>query len=198
MSLEGSLHTIALPEVLSLLARTSKTGELRIDGDRARGRLWFEGGRLSGYDVGHTHTPVDALFDLLRVGEGTFDFESDSRPDNGIDATEVELTTVVEEAERRLGEWSAIVETVPSLAHRLALVDSAGTEVVRLSPPQWTLVVAVGDGHSVGETLERLELGEFEGCQAVKELIDAGLAAVESPPADEPAVSPWVQDEAVQ
>ena len=62
MSLQGSLDTFALPDVLVLLASTKKSGELHVAGQPGgrslghqpdtEGRLWFDAGGLVGSDVG--------------------------------------------------------------------------------------------------------------------------------------------------
>ena len=44
MSLEGTLETIALPDVLALLSVTAKTGELRIESGGGVGSVWFDAG----------------------------------------------------------------------------------------------------------------------------------------------------------
>ena len=46
MSLEGTLETIALPDVLALLSVTAKTGELRVESDEAAGSVWLDAGRV--------------------------------------------------------------------------------------------------------------------------------------------------------
>ena len=44
MALQGTLDTFSLPDVLRLLATTSKTGRLRIEGDRGQGSVWLDAG----------------------------------------------------------------------------------------------------------------------------------------------------------
>ena len=188
MSLEGSLETVALPEVLQLLSDTSKTGELLVRGDRGEGRLWFGRGRLTGFQVGRTEQATDALFDLLRTGEGRFSFEAEAVRDEdahpvGDDDGE-EVRPVLEVAETRLAEWTEIVAVVPSLRHVVSLADEAPKDGVHLEPSQWTLVVAVGEGRAVQDILDRASLPEFDGCASLKVLVDTGLASVSEPVAD--------------
>lgn|GEM_PF-1942687 len=179
VSLEGTLETIAIPDVLALLSVTSKTGELAVDSSGARGRLWIEAGRVAGYDVGRSKSPADALFALLRLEEGSFSFaEASSEPANAVAPTDV--APLLEEAEARLAEWPAIQAVVPSLATPLSLAESV-PEPVTLSPAQWRLVAAIGAGKGVGEVLEQLDLGEFEGCKAIAELANLGLVHVPTP-----------------
>ena len=46
MSLEGTLETIALPDVLALLSVTTKTGELRVESGEGGGSVWLDTGRV--------------------------------------------------------------------------------------------------------------------------------------------------------
>ncbi|MGH9106134.1 MAG: DUF4388 domain-containing protein, partial [Acidimicrobiales bacterium] len=175
MSLEGTLETIALPDVLALLSVTAKTGELRVDTGGGVGSVWFDGGRLAGFDVGGQRTAVDALFGLLRLEEGSFKFHAGTEPVNPMEPEEV--APLMEQAEDRLNQWSAIAAAVPSVSCGLSLEASVEGTVV-LKPAQWDLVTAIGGGRSVSEVLELRGLGEFEGCKAVKELLDMHLVRV--------------------
>jgi hypothetical protein len=186
VSLEGTLETIALPDVLALLSVTTKTGELRVEADGKTGSLWLDGGRVSGFDVGKNKTPVDAFFALLRLREGTFRFHTDGRALNPV--APLEVGPVLEEAESRLLEWPAIVAVVPSLGSELAL-EPAVDDAVVLEPEQWRLVASVGSGKLVGDVLDECGLGEFDGCKAVKELVDLKLVQVLATGASNPVAA---------
>ncbi|HEY3810618.1 MAG TPA: DUF4388 domain-containing protein, partial [Acidimicrobiales bacterium] len=189
MSLEGSLETVALPEVLHLLADTSKSGELRVHGPRAEGRLWFDGGQLSGFEAGRCEQAVDALFELLRIDTGEFAFEAGAGvPDHAHRPGSPEhpwsavaaIQPVLEAAQARLVEWGEIVAVVPSLTHEIYLRKHVSDGVV-LEPAQWSLVVTIGEGRPVQDVLDRLSLPEFDGCKAVKQLVDSTLVEVIDP-----------------
>lgn len=190
MSLEGSLETVALPEVLQLLSDTSKTGELLVRGDRGDGRLWFAQGRLAGFQVARTEQSADALFDLLRNAGGRFSFEADAEVADDahkVGEEENELRPVLDVAQARLAEWTEIVAVVPSLKHVVTLASKAPRARLHLDSAQWELLVAVGEGRTVEDILERASLPEFEGCKSLKVLVNSGLAQV-AEPAVEPAV----------
>ncbi len=185
MSLEGTLETIALPDVLALLSVTAKTGELRIESRGGVGSVWFDAGRLAGFDVGAHTTAVDSLFGLLRLDEGHFKFYTGTSPVHAVEPQDV--APVLDEAESRLVQWAGIAAAVPSLLSRLSLQGSAEGPVT-LSADQWQLVAAIGGGQSVADVLKTRDLGEFEGCKAVKELVDLRLVHVDSsdaPPAQQ-------------
>ena len=183
MSLEGTLETIALPDVLALLSVTAKTGELRIESRGGVGSVWFDAGRLAGFDVGTHTTAVDSLFGLLRLDEGHFKFYTGTSPLHAVEPQEV--APALEEAEGRLVQWAGIAAAVPSLYSQLSLQGSAEGPVT-LSADQWQLVATIGGGRSVADVLATRGFGEFDGCKAVKELVDLRLVHVDSsdvPPA---------------
>jgi hypothetical protein len=185
VSLEGTLETIALPDVLALLSVTAKTGELRIEAGGGVGSVWFDDGQLAGFDVGNHSTPVDALFALLRLREGGFKFHTGTEVANPVPLQDV--APVLEEAEIRLEEWPDIAAVVPSPFSQLTLEDSVEGNVM-LRPDQWQLVASVGGGRLVLEVISDRHLGEFDGCKAIKELVDLHLvhvAVVEEPAADD-------------
>jgi Domain of unknown function (DUF4388) len=185
VSLEGTLETIALPDVLALLSVTAKTGELRIESRGGVGSVWFDAGRLAGFDVGTHTTAVDSLFGLLRVDEGHFKFYTGTSPVHAVEPQDV--APALEEAESRLAEWAQIAAAVPSVYSQLSLQASAEGPVT-LTSDQWKLVATIAGGKSVADVLKTQGYSEFEGCKAVKELVDLRLVHVDSsdvPPAQQ-------------
>lgn len=200
MSLKGSLQTVALPEVLDFLSGTAKTGELRVDGAGTEGLLWFEEGSIAGVRVQRGPNPVEAVFQLLRIDDGEFSFNAgESRPDDvaAVDRSDGHVAGVLEQAQDRLRQWAEIVSVVPSLDHRVTLAAAAPGDTVSLERSQWELVVAIGEGRSVGEVIAARDLGEFEGCRAVKTLIEASLVEIGDPVVAEEEPPAPVQDSSV-
>lgn len=185
MSLKGSLETAALPEVLQFLASTGKTGELHVDGRTGgQGRLWLEAGCISGFDAGSSEEPFEAIFELLRLGEGEFSFTAGvdrpaaakvADPDGWV------VDKALEKAQARLAEWTEIVAVVPSMSHGVRLALEAPSDQVALSRSQWGVVVAIGDGRTVAEVLSEKGLREFEGCREIRDLVEASLVEVTDP-----------------
>jgi hypothetical protein len=179
VSLHGSLETFALPDVLTLLSSTRKTGELRVVGTRLDGRMWVDSGKVVGSDVGRSTTIVDAVFELLRLAEGTFSFEADRAAPSPSEPVTIE--PILAEAQSRLREWRLIEAVVPSLDVIVKMADQAPDAEVTLRADQWRLLAAAGDGRSVTGLMDRLEMCEFDTCRAVKELVEAHLAGIENP-----------------
>jgi hypothetical protein len=184
--------------VLGLLVATATSGELSVAGDRTgalarlpsvRGRLWFDGGRLAGADVGGEHDLVRALVALLWLVEGTFTFEPGQPRGEGASA---ELAEVLGEALAAHGEWRELEQVLPSQQAWVELNPEPPPRRVTLTPDEWRLVVAVGAGGSVAAVVDRLGADDLPGCRAVKQFVDAGLVTVHPSPPDEhegPAVA---------
>ena len=181
MSLQGTLETIPLSDVLSLLAATKKTGELRVNGGAGEGRVWLAGGEVVGSAVPRAHTPVDAVFELLRLTTGTFVFDSDATAPKP--APPVPVAALLADAQARLDVWRSIEAVVPSVRCLVSLAPALERDEVTVSRQQWKELVAVAGGPDVQGVMEKLTLGEFDASRTVKELVDAGLAQVAPAPA---------------
>ena len=191
MSLQGSLETFALPDVLVLLSSTKKDGELSVKGTRVDGKVWLEQGQIVQARIGATPaSPVNAIFELLRLPSGDFVFEADraapakAEPE-GIDG-------VLADAQVRLAEWNEIAKVVPHLDAVIDMADSAPGDEVIVSRDQWSLLRRVAGGRSVHDLMVDLGSTEFDTCKTVKELVDSRLASIDvnAKPAPKPEPAP--------
>lgn len=175
MSLQGSLDSFPLPDVLTLLASTKKRGELRVAGHQGAGRVWMADGAVVAAEAGPARALVDALFQLLRVDSGSFTFD----PQADVPAGKPhELGPLIAEAEARLAEWQLIEAVVPSMATQVDLADELPASKVTVTAAQWRVLRAIAGGATVKDVAQLLDADEFGACQAVKLLADAGLVAV--------------------
>jgi hypothetical protein len=179
VSLQGSFETFALPDVLLLLSSTKKTGELRVvgGGQGVDGCLWVANGLLVRSDVGHSRTHADAVFELLRAGEGDFTFESDAVAPGGPKGVKIE--PVLAEAQARMVEWQEIERFVPSMAASLTLAPEAPGPEVTVTADQWRVLANAGCTADVAGLVDAIGGSEFDTCRTVKELVEAGLMRVE-------------------
>jgi hypothetical protein len=170
---------------MALLAATRKSGELRVVGGRIDGRVLLDAGRVVGADVGRADSFVDAVFELLRLTTGKFSFDAEKQADDPGDPVDIEPLLL--EASARLNEWRGIEAVVPSLDHGVVLVAALGDPHVTLAADQWRMVVAVAASRCAHDVAERLGLGEFSVCKALRDLVESGVVEVTDPPA--PAAS---------
>ena len=199
MSLQGSLETFALPDVLVLLASTKKDGELRVVGGKVDGQIWVEKGQIVHSDVNSREaSSVDALFELLRLENGTFSFEGDSAPPARHEPETIDV--VLADAQVRLGEWKEIAKVVPHLDVLVDMAEKAPSPEVVISATQWGLLRAVAGGSTVAGLMAARDLNEFDACKSVKELFEANLISMDltaKPKAKpEPAPEPVVEAKA--
>jgi hypothetical protein len=188
LALQGTLDTFSLPDVLKLLATTSKTGRLRIDGDRGQGSVWMRDGQVVDADADRSvdGAPTDeVVFELLRFGSGSFAFDADDHTPNAEHPDQVE--DLLRRANALLSEWTELEAVVPSLDHRVSLTSELSSDEVTIGADRWRSLVAVAGGRSVGEVASALGLSELNVSRAVRDLVELGVADVDSPePIPEP------------
>lgn len=188
MSLQGTLDTFALTDVLALLAGTKKRGELRVTGTTLSGSVWLDGGQLVGAEVPRSPTLVDAVFELLRLDEGAFSFEQDSPP--RIPMPSQSVGDVLADAEERMIEWRDIASVVPSLNVIVMLTPDPPGPTITLDVAQWRMLTGVADGRPLADVAHQFLLGEFEACRTVKQLVEMGLGTVHAAPARSAPAAP--------
>ena len=194
MALQGTLDTFSLPDVLRLLATTSKTGRLRIEGDRGRGSVWLADGGVVDADADRTldGTPVDeVVFELLRFESGNFAFDGDDTASAAGDPEEVDA--LLGRADALLGEWNELEAVVPSLEHEVTLARDLSADEVTISADHWPSLVAVSSGRTVGELASSLGLTELGVSRAVRDLVELGVVDVARPDRTRAAAAPVAQ-----
>ncbi len=181
MALQGTIDSFPVMDVLGLLAASSKTGVLQLTGDRGDGSLWLREGSIIAGDVRDhtTATAADVVFEFLRFEAAAFEFIGDDAPvAQEFDASVAET---IEAAQQMLGEWEAVCEVVPDTSHRVTLVAELDAPEVTLSAAEWSLIAAAASGPPVTEVLERVGLGEFEGCRRLAGLLGRGILETAEP-----------------
>ena len=174
MPLHGSLETFALPDVLTLLASTAKSGELRVTNPVLDGVL-LAAGKLVGSEVGGAVDHTDAVFKLLRLAGGTFTF-TEGTP--GTIGEPEAVAPVLVRAQARLETWLEIEAVVPSMQALVTLAPALPGAEVTIDADRWQALVAIAGGNAVTVVAQRMELGSFDASRLVKELVDAGLVNV--------------------
>lgn len=181
MALQGTIDSFPVADVLQLLGASAKTGRLDIDGDRGHGSLWVDQGAIVAGDMEGvpTTSAADVVFEFFLFSDGSFEFVSGDSPlEQPFSAAAPEA---VESATTMLAEWEQILEVVPGTDHVVTLAPELGGSEVTLDAQDWEVLVASGSGPTVGEVLESLGTGEFEGCRRVAELSGRGLLVVGEP-----------------
>lgn len=119
----------------------------------------------------------EAVYFLFTWSQGSFNFESDVRPDEQDFLVSINPESLLLEGARRIDEWSLIEKKIPSFD----LIFSVDTERLRasqvqLTPEQEHLLPLFDGKRDVQHVIEDSGLGEFEVGKALYGLITAGFA----------------------
>ena len=164
MSLQGTIETFAIADVLRLLAATNKSGRLQVQGPDRSGTVWVDGGKVLAAEspsTPHADQVPDVLFQLVRFDRGSFSFELNRHPPQPGEPVDIEAA--LGEAESMVSEWREIERRVPSAQAWVGLRSELPNQTVTVTAEQWKVVRAVGGGRSVAGIGDALGLGELPG-----------------------------------
>lgn len=183
MALQGTIDAFPLTDVLQLLASSSKSGRLLLDGDRGRRTLWIDRGTVTGADGAASTSAAVAVMELLRFSDGSFEFHAatDVEPEPPVELDPLPLGSCLEQAAELLEEWERIEAVVPSMDHRVRLSDELVEDTVTLDRDAWALVASIVDRPTVATVVRRQELDEFAGCAALASLVARSLVVIDEP-----------------
>ncbi len=179
--LQGSLDNFTIPEILGLLATTSKTGRLKVSGDRGTGSVWCRDGMLELAEASKlpgSSDIDDVMLELLRYGSGNFSFQLDEPLPAGAEVVSEPVDVVLAGAASRLDEWLEIEAVVPSMAHSLTPAAELPKAEATIKADEWEFLVAIGDSRTVGDVAKRLGLGEIDVSRRAKGLIERELVEI--------------------
>src|SRR5438445_473042 len=121
----------------------------------------------------------ESVYYLFTWTQGTFNFESDVRPEQQDFLVSINPESLLLEGARRVDEWSLIEKKIPSFdliflvdRDRLAISDAKLTEM------QDRLLPLLDGSRDVNQVIEDSGLGEFEVGKALYGLVTAGLRGV--------------------
>lgn len=195
--LQGTFETLALPEVLGLLASARKSGALRIEAGPVSAVVRLEDGHCCAVETGEQPGPVasgslllarlvDVCFSVTRQESGGFRFAGDEPAPWSCDEP-VELSDALVEVDRLLKQWREILHVIPSLDCRPRLLDALELDEIVVDRDRWALLVGIDGRRTVRELVQRAARPVIDVCQALVELVEAGAIGVIDPAA---AVAP--------
>jgi hypothetical protein len=190
--LQGTFDTLALPEVLGLLAHANKTGALWLEAGPATAAIYLVDGRCCAAQSGDLPGKVDDAASLLnrvvdlcfaaaRTEDGSFRFGAEEPP--WVCSETVAVDVAIDELARLLDEWREIQAVIPSLDCRVRLSEELGSDGIVVDPERWRLLVAVDGRRTVRELVRKVNRPVLDICHAVVALVDAGAASIQAPPA---------------
>ncbi|MGI9608130.1 MAG: DUF4388 domain-containing protein [Acidimicrobiales bacterium] len=182
MSLQGTLNTLGITEVLEFLADRESTGRLDVNAgsghatfrvhDGQIGVVEYDFERESGID------PSEATYYALAELEGSFYFDDDDVIDADDDTRTVSdvLSRTAEIAEA----WAEIEDVIPTQQHHLVrnqMLDGS----VMIEPEWWRALEIISDGSSASKLATTLDEGALSASTIAMHMAQAGLISVEEP-----------------
>lgn len=129
----------------------------------------------------------DAVFELMRLQEGSFAFDGQDDEAVGDEAVRLTVTTedLVTEGTRRLQAWSEIQDHVVSSEAVVTIAPQPPSDSVQVSmdAEQWRLLTFVDGRRTVRDLVDLTGQGEWTTCQVIAGLVVAGLVEVVDPAA---------------
>ena len=119
----------------------------------------------------------EAVYHLFTWSQGTFHFDPDQRPDEGVFLINLPAENLLLEGARRVDEWGLIEKKIPSFDLVFVVEknpDQAG-EDVELTPEQKKLIPLIDGLRTVEELVHESGMVEFDCCKALFGLIQAGF-----------------------
>ncbi len=204
MSLQGTLRTLGITEVLEFLADRKATGRLDIDAGTGTATYWMFRGDVSStsYDFSGEHgsDPAEATYFALSEIDGTFIFDEDEAPPLGEPSEDV--PSVLARTAAIAEQWSEIQQDIPSVHHILRRnTDIDGS--VTIQPEWWKAIELVGSGTTCKAIAVALDMSPLEASTMAHEMLEAGLLVasddiaepvLDEPPVDDPAADEPVLD----
>ena len=189
--LQGTFETLALPELLGLLASARKTGALRLEAGPISGVVHLDDGHCRAVEtadhLGRVSDGaellarlVDVCFAVTRQESGAFRFASDE-PAPWLSDEPVELSDALVEVDRLLKQWREILRVIPSLDCRPRLLEVLEVDEIVLDRERWALLVAIDGRRTVRELVQRAARPVIDVCHTLLELIEAGAIGVVDP-----------------
>jgi len=179
----GDLSGIKLVDILRLLVSGGKTGKLILTKGNDSGEIFVENGVVT-HASSRATSGEEALFTMMTWMIGKFNFTPGVVPgEKSIEATTDQL---LEEGQRRIGEWEHIREAIPSMDVVFRLAGHRGSNDINLKPAEWNILTQVDAMRSVGEISNALNLDEFGVAKILYGLYSAGLLEVVERPKPPP------------
>lgn len=187
MSLQGTLRTLGIAEVLEFLANRGATGRLDISAESGAATYWmmrgevaeveFDFEREAGWDA------AEATYYALAELEGTFHFDEDQIPEHGLETERVDSvlgrTAVIADG------WSDVEVTIPTPDHWLSRSNRLDGSVT-IEPAWWSAIEAIGAGRSSRHLASDLDMRALAASSMAADMARSGLIEVGEPRMAEP------------
>lgn len=190
--LQGTFETLALPELLSLLGHSGKTGALWLEAGASSAVVYLQDGRCcsaASSDAADAVADgaalmsrlVEVCFSVARADDGSFRFGTDAPPWKCEQTVDVDIA--IDELGRLVDEWREIQSVIPSLECRVRLSEQLAVEELTVDQARWQLLISIDGRRTVRDLVRKTSRPVLEICHEIVALVDAGACTVSLPPA---------------
>lgn len=179
MSLQGTLKTLGITEVLEFLSDRSATGRLDVTTEMGTASYGFLDGGVAESDYSFIRESgvdaAEATYYVVSELDGTFYFDDDRAPQTQDDVEDVGsvLARTVDIAEK----WTDVEESIPSPNHLLIRNNELDGSVT-IQPEWWKALEMIGEGSTSLQLASALELGALDASLTALAMTKAGLLIV--------------------
>jgi tetratricopeptide (TPR) repeat protein len=117
----------------------------------------------------------EAVYHLFTWNQGSFHFDPDQKPDEGVFLVNIPPDALLMEGARRVDEWSVLQKKIPSMDVVFAMEKQPGPDV-ELTEEQKKLIPLVDGQRTVQDLVHESGMVEFEVAKALYGLIQPGFA----------------------
>lgn len=179
MSIQGSLAEHSLPEIVQLIAGSSKTGCLHLSESGASGQIYIVEGGIVHAQIGAV-SGDEAVYQLAIWDRGEFRFENGAV--SGAGTVTRDNTTLLMEAARRLDEWRVLRKKLPSLDLVPEFVIPETKEAqINLNTSEWLLLSKIDGRRSIRGIAQACGLSNFDACKILYGLVATSLIRLAEP-----------------
>ncbi len=164
---------ISQEDLSAAMAKQGQTGGKKL------GELLVEGGSLTEEElVKYISIQIEeAVYHIFHWDEGSFQFQADVMPDEGVVRVSVRVDALLMEGARRVDEWGLIEKKISSLDLVFALErDPLQEDEIELTDAQRRIIPMIDGKRSVQDLVDESGLVEFDTGKALYGLIQAGFA----------------------
>jgi len=179
MSLQGTLKTLGITEVLEFLANREATGQLEITTEMGSAIYSFVNGGVAATDYSFIRESgedaAEATYYILAELEGSFFFDEDAQPTltGDPESVDVVLARTAEVAE----QWAEVETIIPTPGHLLTRNPSLDGSVT-IQPAWWDALDLIGGGATPLQLASEMQSNLLDASTMAYEMANAGLIEV--------------------
>lgn len=175
MSLQGSLDSVNLADIMQLVSNSRQSGRFLLTKDSGQtGIIYIKRGEIVHAEV-ESFIGEDAIFTLIAWGQGKFVFEEGEFQVNASITRSV--TSLLMEAARRIDEWKLLRKKIGSIDAVPVFneIDRQERRKISLSTLEWLVISKIDGISSIAEISSKSGINIYDTSRILFGMITTGL-----------------------